>query len=159
MMPKSLCVPCVLQVSRAFTFKQQCRRSDQLLRRALEKHKSILLEIDSTQTNQQIQQIDDVANNSFQSNLSKMIVLNDSECVLRESETEHSNEVFSTEVLIDENTVGDGVIDDIDTNDSKAPFKLQEYIDGIQLDVANDILLDENTEQSFGMEYFNYLVR
>lgn len=27
-----MCVPCVLQVSRAFTFKQQCQRSDQTLR-------------------------------------------------------------------------------------------------------------------------------
>lgn len=27
-----MCVPCVLQVSRAFTFKQQCQRSDQSLR-------------------------------------------------------------------------------------------------------------------------------
>lgn len=31
-----MCVPCVLQVSRAFTFKQQCRRSDETLRTFLE---------------------------------------------------------------------------------------------------------------------------
>lgn len=33
-LPEMMCVPCVLQVSRAFTFKQQCRRSDQTLRGA-----------------------------------------------------------------------------------------------------------------------------
>lgn len=31
-LPELMCVPCVLQVSRAFTFKQQCQRSDQTLR-------------------------------------------------------------------------------------------------------------------------------
>lgn len=31
-LPELMCVPCVLQVSRAFTFKQQCRRSDQTLK-------------------------------------------------------------------------------------------------------------------------------
>lgn len=31
-MPELMCVPCVLQVSRAFTFKQQCRRSEQTLK-------------------------------------------------------------------------------------------------------------------------------
>lgn len=31
-LPELMCVPCVLQVSRAFTFKQQCRRSNQTLR-------------------------------------------------------------------------------------------------------------------------------
>lgn len=31
-MPQLMCVPCVLQVSRAFTFKQQCQRSDSTLR-------------------------------------------------------------------------------------------------------------------------------
>lgn len=31
-----MCVPCVLQVSRAFTFKQQCRRSDQTLKNYLQ---------------------------------------------------------------------------------------------------------------------------
>lgn len=36
-LPELMCVPCVLQVSRAFTFKQQCRRSDQTLRSSLGK--------------------------------------------------------------------------------------------------------------------------
>lgn len=31
-LPQMMCVPCVLQVSRAFTFKQQCQRSDSTLR-------------------------------------------------------------------------------------------------------------------------------
>lgn len=31
-LPQLMCVPCVLQVSRAFTFKQQCKRSDTALR-------------------------------------------------------------------------------------------------------------------------------
>lgn len=31
-LPQMMCVPCVLQVSRAFTFKQQCQRSDTTLR-------------------------------------------------------------------------------------------------------------------------------
>lgn len=31
-LPQLMCVPCVLQVSRAFTFKQLCQRSDQTLR-------------------------------------------------------------------------------------------------------------------------------
>lgn len=31
-LPELMCVPCVLQVSRAFTFKQQCQRSDQTLK-------------------------------------------------------------------------------------------------------------------------------
>lgn len=31
-LPQLMCVPCVLQVSRAFTFKQVCQRSDQTLR-------------------------------------------------------------------------------------------------------------------------------
>lgn len=31
-LPELMCVPCVLQVSRAFTFKQLCQRSDQTLR-------------------------------------------------------------------------------------------------------------------------------
>lgn len=38
-----MCVPCVLQVSRAFTFKQQCQRSDQTLR-------SYLVQIPETDT-------------------------------------------------------------------------------------------------------------
>lgn len=36
-----MCVPCVLQVSRAFTFKQQCRRSNETL-------KSFIGEVDKT---------------------------------------------------------------------------------------------------------------
>lgn len=125
-----------------------------MLRKALEKQKSETLENDSTQTNQQIHQIDDVFNISFQSNVSETIALNDSVCVLRESEAKHlSEEVFLTEVLIDESTVGDGIVDDTDANDI-APSKFQEYIDGIQLDVSNDISLDENTQESFGMELF-----
>lgn len=36
-LPKLMCVPCVLQVSRAFTFKQQCQRSDQSLKSLLAK--------------------------------------------------------------------------------------------------------------------------
>lgn len=143
----------MLALSRAFTFKQQCRRSDQLLRQILEKQKSKILESVLTQTSQR----DDVANISFQSNLSETIGLNDSECMLRDTETEHSNEEFLTEVSIDESSVGDGVIDDTDANDI-APSKFQEFIDGIQLDVANDISLDENTEESFGMKYMHYLV-
>lgn len=140
----------MLLVSRAFTFKQQCRRSDQLLRRILEEQKLKTIERDLTHTIRQIQGIDDAANVSFQSNLSETVLLNVSECVLRESETEHSNEEFLTEVLIDESTAGDGVIDDTDAND------ITPYID---LDVANDISLDENTEESFGMEYLQYLIR
>lgn len=31
-LPELMCVPCVLQVSRAFTFKQQCQRSNQTLK-------------------------------------------------------------------------------------------------------------------------------
>lgn len=147
----------MLALSRAFTFKQQCRRSDQLLKRILEKQKSKILENDSTQTSQQIHRIDDVANISFQPNSSEAIGLNDSECMLRDTETEHSNEEFLTEVLKDECSVGDGAIDDTDANDI-APSKFQEFIDGIQLDVANDISLDENTEESFGMKYMHYLV-
>lgn len=41
-----MCVPCVLQVSRAFTFKQLCQRSDQTLR-------SFYREIDNCITNNQ----------------------------------------------------------------------------------------------------------
>lgn len=35
-LPQLMCVPCVLQVSRAFTFKQQCQRSDSALRTIFE---------------------------------------------------------------------------------------------------------------------------
>lgn len=147
----------MLSLSRAFTFKQQCRRSDQLLRKALEKQKSETLQSDSTHTNQKNLRTDGVANISFQSKSSEVIVLNDSECVLRESEAEQSNEEFLTEVSIDENTVDDGVVYDTDANDI-APSKFQEYIESIQLDVSNDISLDENTQQSFGMEYLHCLI-
>lgn len=37
-MPELMCVPCVLQVSRAFTFKQQCQRSEQTLKLFLEQN-------------------------------------------------------------------------------------------------------------------------
>lgn len=43
-----MCVPCVLQVSRAFTFKQQCRRSDQTLRSSLGESGKLLVSDDST---------------------------------------------------------------------------------------------------------------
>lgn len=45
-MPDLMCVPCVLQVSRAFTFKQLCQRSDQTLR-------TFYREIESCITNNQ----------------------------------------------------------------------------------------------------------
>lgn len=37
-LPELMCVPCVLQVSRAFTFKQQCQRSDHTLKSYLGPH-------------------------------------------------------------------------------------------------------------------------
>lgn len=112
-----------------------------MLRRALEKQKSKTIETDSTQTKQDIQWSDEAAN--------------DLVCVFRESDTEE----FLTEVLIDESTVGDGVLDDTVAN-VIAPSKFQDYIDGIQLDANQDISLDENTEESFGREYLHYyLVR
>lgn len=40
-LPDLMCVPCVLQVSRAFTFKQQCRRSNETL-------KSFIGDVDKT---------------------------------------------------------------------------------------------------------------
>lgn len=46
-----MCVPCVLQVSRAFTFKQVCQRSDQTLRKYLEGlEKSLAVEQNTEET-------------------------------------------------------------------------------------------------------------
>lgn len=54
-LPELMCIPCVLQVSRAFTFKQQCRRSNQTLRSFNEKitgtdNNNIKVEFKSTET-------------------------------------------------------------------------------------------------------------
>lgn len=50
-LPQLMCVPCVLQVSRAFTFKQQCQRSDTTLR-------TVFQEMEKTSTNAEHVMID-----------------------------------------------------------------------------------------------------
>lgn len=49
-LPQLMCVPCVLQVSRAFTFKQVCQRSDQTLRSYLEGVEKSLAEERNTES-------------------------------------------------------------------------------------------------------------
>lgn len=49
-LPALMCVPCVLQVSRAFTFKQQCQRSDQTLKSYLESQIINLNQADNNNT-------------------------------------------------------------------------------------------------------------
>lgn len=166
-LPELMCVPCVLQVSRAFTFKQQCRRSDQTLR-------SFLVELEKLNASDDIRnEVDDSeainkqehlnsetppSNESISDNLNTEIVL--------ETLSTHVNSNQFSEQIIDSNLPIPHIIEaandneqiqlnadehliqhEIQHTDDKdvSDAKLNEYLDDIKLDVAEVVSL-EGTE-------------
>lgn len=127
-LPELMCVPCVLQVSRAFTFKQQCRRSDQTLR-------SFLGEVAD---NNNVENVE--ANTVEQSKIEDVIVEVASEDKARESPFQSSDEHLESELVLDvlpnsfeEETQFSPVAEDIQQQLSDTHFE-------IKLDVALGIL-------------------
>lgn len=89
-----MCVPCVLQVSRAFTFKQQCQRSDQTLRTYL----------------QEIGQIE-IENNNFHNNY-------------KTSESDCIDACINENIVIEENEVENKIGQFTSTDDETATSHL-----------------------------------
>lgn len=167
-----MCVPCVLQVSRAFTFKQQCQRSDQSLRALLSdardlsvsdnnNYKNLTITNDGEhptnevmematehETNEQ-QLTDDNDDDNLGSELALEASLEEEiELSSLPSETQFSPvaaeeiEHLADEVLNDAQIVKGG---------KNLATKFGDYFDEIKLDVAQVVsLADQALEEQFG---------
>lgn len=164
-----MCVPCVLQVSRAFTFKQQCQRSDQTLR-------SYLGQIDSEnagfQANYKSIEANSIADvNDMQRNVVKVekTVITNQFDAIDDTSTDHLNSQLDLDSLpaeiesdsfeedIELSNLPDSVADDdiqqhldaCNLNSTKnekstSPSKYGDYFDEIKLDVSNVVPLTDN---------------
>lgn len=176
-LPELMCVPCVLQVSRAFTFKQQCRRSDQNLRSFLVEIEKLSAsdndnrnEIDVSDATNEQECLNSEALSSKESindnNLKSEIVLKtlpthidsnrfsghniDSNLSIQSHliETENNNEHI--QLHTDEHLIQHEIVhsDDKEVSDSK----LSEYLDDIKLDVAEVVSLEETEIEADSIE-------
>lgn len=180
-LPELMCVPCVLQVSRAFTFKQQCRRSDQTLRAFLNDVGQLTIsgnndiEDDTIilDTNNVIQSkaenisafvasVDKVDDHSFShpSDGSETDNL-DSELVLDELSAEIETSSFEEEIeltSLPSETQFSPVKDIVHLNDvqemkkENLPSKFGDYFNEIKLDVVQVVSL---ADEAFGMVSFS----
>lgn len=166
-----MCVPCVLQVSRAFTFKQQCQRSDQTLRSYLgeidkidedsivdviDDHKN-LIKVEKTVTNhlrenQQFSAIDDTSTDHLESQLDLDSLPTEIESNSFEEDIELTNLPSSVAVddihqHLDAHVLNSDneLITAVEKGDkSVASSKYGDYFDEIKLDVANVVSLSDN---------------
>lgn len=150
-LPDLMCVPCVLQVSRAFTFKQQCQRSDQTLKSYLESQLCSLNQAD----NNDIQ-------NTFKSDGS-----NDVDHVINEHEIEENDvanrtnehHFSSTDDTATDQLDGEQVLDslppeigsdsfeeEIGLDNLPSPVASEDIEQHLDADVLNDELDEEDTE-------------
>lgn len=81
-LPQLMCVPCVLQVSRAFTFKQQCQRSDSTLRsfflemsKSPENEGNMAIDLDAVREMDDVKDVDVDAVRNVSADLSSSIPL------------------------------------------------------------------------------------
>lgn len=158
-LPELLCVPCVLQVSRAFTFKQQCRRSDQMLRSCLVEFEQF--DVPDTEDLVTEESHDEqTISKHIQTNstlLSTNIILPSTNI----SEIATSTTSISAEDLND--SVDSNILVDDERKDERTAditvTKFEEYFEDIQLDVANDISLNDSEihtdaiEEPLGMSF------
>lgn len=173
-----MCVPCVLQVSRAFTFKQQCQRSDQTLRSYLGQIGKIESENNNFRKSykktgtdgiadvklekivanhlkecEQFDTIDDTATNHLDSQLDLEIESNSFEEDIELSNLPSSVGDDEIQQHLDESVLcGDNELTTVVVKDSEStlPSKYGDYFDEIKLGVGNvDSLTDnELPEQS-----------
>lgn len=171
-LPELMCVPCVLMVSRAFTFKQQCQRSDQTLRSYLGEIDKI--ESDSTaeaidnpenatkvektsannlKENEQFSEIDDTSIDHLDNHLDLDSLPGEIESNSFEEEIELSNlpssvadediqQHLDANVLSSDNELTTTIVTDGDK--TMQPSKYGNYFDEIKLDVRNVVPLTDN---------------
>lgn len=173
-LPELMCVPCVLQVSRAFTFKQQCRRSDQTL-------KSFLVELEKLNVSDDIRnEVDDSEATNKQEHLDSGTPSNEtisdnlkSEIVLETLSTHVSSTQFSEQIIDSNLSIQPHIIEaandneqinlnadehliphEIQHSDDKdvTDEKLNEYLDDIKLDVAEVVSLEETEIEADSIE-------
>lgn len=172
-LPESMCVPCVLQVSRAFTFKQQCQRSDQTLKSYLERQISDLNQADNNNIrntsksegsigveqviNEHVINANDVVNRTnephFSSNNDTETDHLDSELCLDSLPPDIGSDSFEEEIELSDlpSPVAsedieqhlDDELDDDDVKGDKDASKFGDYFDDLKLHVGHVVSLTD----------------
>lgn len=151
-LPELMCVPCVLQVSRAFTFKQQCQRSDQTLRSHLgeiDKIDSAPTDFIETNSNADVSDIqrnvikvEKLATNPFSAIDETSTNQLNSQLDLDTLPAEIESNAFEDDIEL--SNLPDSVADDDIHGKSPSPSKFGDYFDEIKLDVGHAVALTEN---------------
>lgn len=176
-LPDFMCVPCVLQVSRAFTFKQQCQRSDQSLRALHEVVKlkepvenNIMGTYENRETHQASSEIgreNDTAdnkskdpqlasngNNSLDSEMAIDSLPSEIEIELSSLPRETQFSTVSAED-IQQHLAAEVLIDELHSDEMKSnkekdlPSKFGDYFDSIKLNVVS-LASEEEIDETFG---------
>lgn len=130
-LPELMCVPCVLQVSRAFTFKQQCQRSDQTLRSFVG----------------QIVQIDSSDNNNFRNNFKNTGTDTSSiaDVKVEKTVTDHLKECEQFDAIDD--TATDHLDGQLDLDSLPAEIETSSFEDDIELSNLPSSVADDEIQQ------------
>lgn len=151
-LPQLMCVPCVLQVSRAFTFKQVCQRSDQTLRIYLQGLEKSLAEKQSTGNvtdetgTQPVQNINDnhrsaLTRETFATNESISSVSSVGETTTSVSHDMQPTEMFAVQYTPD---------NELDNNNLEKCLMIvsSDLVEHIKLDESDEVDID-NDDMSF----------
>ncbi|XP_055302231.1 zinc finger protein 583-like [Sitodiplosis mosellana] len=142
-LPKLMCVPCVLQVSRAFTFKQQCRRSDQSL-------KSFLGKLPPASDNNHIEDGSTSlrANNVMQPKVENVVV---QVAALEDGMKEHTFQLQSNETETD-NLDAELVLDVLTSEIETSSFEEEIELSSLPSETQFSPVASENIQQQLAVD-------
>lgn len=131
-----MCVPCVLQVSRAFTFKQQCRRSDETLRTFLE---SISCDIPKETDNNNVDEIYTNIETDIDRPSNENIITEEA-IPANETEFTATNQIQPTNDNLDSGLVLDSLPPEMESDAFEEEIELSSLPSESQFSVAEDDL-------------------
>lgn len=138
-LPELMCIPCVLQVSRAFTFKQQCQRSDQSLR-------SFIGQVDKSNESDN-NNVGDTFKSIEPDDIEQSISgnKNDENAINDHLDAEHLDSELVLDALPSE-IESSSFEEEIELSSLPSPVASEDMQQHLDVDVLNDELEDESTK-------------